>query len=97
MVNILRYLARKIEENPELCDIIKINISYQGHEKDINVFKMYSENRMDELYGMDLESLKYIMKKYNIRSTRGMDKNDMINAIKSSIEKKYKKGSSFMR
>ncbi len=40
IANILRYLARKIEENPELTDLIKINISYQSHEPDINIFKL---------------------------------------------------------
>lgn len=102
---LLKYIAYKLDNNPDLISNIKIDIKMNDAKnssvnKNIDLLKFDDDREMiKKLKRENIETLKYIIEKYNLdrskKSLKLKDKNELIEFIAKRLNDRYHKGESF--
>jgi signal recognition particle subunit SEC65 len=102
---LLKYIANKLDNTPDLLDNIKIDIKMNEEKhnpinKDIDMLKFDNDKEIiKQLKKENIETLKYIISKYNLDRTKKSlkleDKHELIKFIVKRLNDRYHKGESF--
>lgn len=102
---LLKYIASKLEKEPDLLNNIRIDIKMDDREKssinkNIDLLKLNNDNEIIKMLKKEnVETLKYIISKYNLDRTKKIlkveDKNELMEFIVKRLNDRYHKGESF--
>ncbi len=100
---LLKYIANKIEKNPDLINNLKIEIKVKDTpDVDKNRIKLYDLNDnelLKKLKKEDVKTLKIIIKENNLdrskTTSKIINKDELINFIMKRLHDRYNKGDSF--
>ncbi len=100
---LLKYIANKIEKNPDLIDNLKIEIRVKDvpetPKEKIKLYDLNDNELLKKLKKEDIQTLKSIIKENNLDrskvTSKIMNKNELINFITKRLHDRYHKGESF--
>ncbi len=103
--DILRYMANKIEENPDLVKNLKIEVKIKPEKGLAKEIELSDYDTEEELYNalkkMNLENLKSIIKQNKLGNYSSVSKlvtrEELIKFIIKRVNDRYHKGDSFGR
>ena len=100
---LLKYIANKIEKNPDLINNLKIEIRVRGapdtSKEKVKLYDLSDNELLKKLKKEDIQALKSIIKENNLDrskiTSKIVDKNELINFITKRLHDRYHKGESF--